>query len=90
VTFTVIATIDSLIASVNAFAAGGQIDAVSQRNLLAKLNDAKQAAERGNLASARSKLRNVIDYVSNHSGRGILTAAANLLLADARYVLDRL
>jgi hypothetical protein len=45
VTFTVVATIDSLIASVNMFAGQQKIDdSNTVKSLLAKLNDAKQAA----------------------------------------------
>jgi hypothetical protein len=90
VNFTIVATIDSLIAAVNGYAAQGQIDAGSQKTLLAKLNDAKQAIDRGNLASASSKLQGAIDYVNAHSGRSIAAAAATVLVGDARYVLAAL
>src|SRR5260370_30430200 len=48
VTFAVVATIDSVIASVNVFAGQQKIDDSSTvKSLLAKFNDAKQAAQHG-------------------------------------------
>ena len=90
VPFTVIATIDSLIATANAFAAQGKIEASVQKTLSTKLNDAKQAISRGNLAAARNKLLDVVDYVNTKSGRGIANDAAIMLVADAQYVLGSL
>jgi len=90
VTFAVVATLDSLIASVDAFASRGAIDANTTGPLLSKLEDARQALARGNVAAARSKLTDFISYVGNRTGRGITTDAAQLLDTDARYVLGRL
>ena len=90
VSFTVVATLDSLIATVTLFTADGRVDAHTARSLLAKLNEAKQAQDRGNLIAARNKLREFIDAVTAHSGRAIEAGAARLLVADATYVLDRL
>ena len=86
-TFTIVATIDSVIAAVNTFATQGKVDAGSQKTLLSKLNDAKAALARGNPTAARSKLRDAIDYTNAHSGKGITLAAAALLAADMQYVL---
>jgi hypothetical protein len=60
--------------------------ASSQRSLLAKLNDAKAALERGNIASASAKLRDFIDHCQTQSGRGISPDAATMLALDAQYV----
>jgi uncharacterized repeat protein (TIGR01451 family) len=91
VAFTVIATIDSLIASVNVFAGQQKIDdSNTVKSLLAKLNDAKQAAERGNKTAAVNKLAEFMDLVRNQSGRHIASDAAQILVADAQYVIGTL
>jgi hypothetical protein len=91
VTFRVIATLDSLIASVNVFAAQKRIDdpAVVKR-LLGKLADAKQAMERGNKATAIARLQDFIDQVKTQNGRHITPDAAQILIADALYVIGTL
>jgi cytochrome c len=86
VSFRIVATIDSLIASVGIYVQQGKIDASNQRGLLAKLNDAKAAFERGNMSSASAKLHDVIDQCQAQSGRGISPDAATLLALDAEYV----
>jgi len=91
VTLTVIATIDSLIASVNVFAGQQKVDDSNVvKSLLAKLNDAKQAAQRGNKVAARNKLQEFIDLVRAQSGRHIMPDAAQILVADAQYVIGTL
>ena len=87
VTFRVIATIDSLIAAVNLFVEQGSIDAQAQNGLMVKLNDAKQALDRGHANAARSKLRDFINQVNAQSGQGVASDAATLLRGDAEYVL---
>jgi FIMAH domain len=88
VAFRVKATIDSLIAAVNTFAAQGQIDPGRVRSLQSKLSDAKQAMNRGSLTAARGKLSDFAATVSAQSGSGIAVNAAPVLLADVQYVLD--
>src|SRR4030095_13552532 len=78
-TFTIVATIDSVIAAVNTFATQGMVDAGSQKTLLSKLNDAKTALARGNAAAARNKLRDAIDYAKAQSDKGSAPAGASLL-----------
>jgi uncharacterized repeat protein (TIGR01451 family) len=91
VIFSVVATIDSLIASVNTFASQQKIDdSNTVKSLLAKLNDAKQAVLRGNKTTAINKLQEVIDLVQAQSGRHITPDAAQILVADARYVIGTL
>jgi hypothetical protein len=87
VSFRVVATIDSLIASVNIYALQGKIGNSNQRSLLSKLNDAKAALDRGNTSAASGKLRDLIDQCNAQSGRGISADAAAVLAADAAYVL---
>ncbi len=88
--FTVVATIDTLIGAVDTFIAAGQIDASAGRSLLSKLEDAKQALSRGNLTGARSKLTDFRNQVSAQTGQSISPAAAQLLIADADYVIGTL
>ena len=91
VTFTVIATIDSLIASVNVFAGQHTIDDSSTvKSLLGKLNDAKDLIQRGKKPSAIEKLQGFIDLVTAQRGRHITDDAAQILIADARYLIDTL
>jgi hypothetical protein len=91
VTFTVAATIDSLIASVNVFAGQNNIDdSNTVKSLLAKLNDAKQAAQRSNKTTAINKLQEFIDLVGAQSGHHITADAAQILIADAQYVIGTL
>jgi hypothetical protein len=88
--FTIVATIDTLIGATNTFIAAGQIDASVGRSLLSKLGDAKQALSRGNLAAARGKIADFRNQVSAQAGQAISPAAAQLLIADADYVIGTL
>ena len=91
VAFTVIATVDSLIASVNVFAGQNKIDdSNTVKSLLSKLNDAKQAVQRGNKMAAINKLQEFIDLVRAQNGRHITPDAAQILVADAQYVISML
>jgi len=91
VTFRIIATIDSLIATVNVFAAQNMIDdAATVGGLLGKLDDARQAASRGNNTVAINKLQNFIDQVRAQSGKHITPGAAQTLITDAQYVISTL
>jgi hypothetical protein len=90
VTYQVVATIDSLIATVNTFAAQRKIDPSTQKSLLAKLNDAQQAFDRGNVIVVRNKLNDVITIVNTQTGKSIAVDAANVLVTDTQYVLSAL
>jgi hypothetical protein len=91
VTFTVVATIDSLISSVNVLAGQKKIDdSNTVKSLVAKLNDAKQAAQRGNKTVAINKLQEFIDLVRAQSGQHISVDAAQILVADGQYVIGTL
>ncbi|PYR06911.1 MAG: hypothetical protein DMF99_24660 [Acidobacteria bacterium] len=86
VTFHVVATIRSLIASVNLYAAQGKIDPATENRLRAKLNDAQAALDRGNVTVVRNKLSDFIDVCTKRLPADV----ANVLVADARYVLSTL
>jgi uncharacterized repeat protein (TIGR01451 family) len=91
VTIRVIATLDSLIASVSVFAGQQKIDdSNTVKGLLAKLNDAKQAAQRGNKAAAINKLQEFIDLALAQSAKHIAPEAAQTLVTDAQYVIGAL
>jgi hypothetical protein len=87
VSFRIVASIDSLIASVNIYALQGKIDASKQRGLLAKLNDAEVALDRGNTSAASAKLREFRNQCNALSGRDLSVDAAAVLIADTDYVL---
>ena len=91
VTFTVVATLDSLIASVNVFTDQNKIDdATTANGFLGKLNDATQALQRGNKVVAINKLQDFINRVTAQSGRHITADAAQILVADAQDVIETL
>jgi cytochrome c len=90
VSFQVIATIDSLMQATHAYQGTGAIASGTYRGLIAKLTDAKDAYDRGNLEAARRKLSDFINQCLLSSGSGVSRAAAELLVADAQAVLARL
>jgi hypothetical protein len=91
VTFTVVATIDSLQASVQILLDAGEIDNPGiARSLLAKLDAAEAAAARGNLNAADNQLNAFIREVEAQRDKSISDIAAVLLLTDAAYVRDSL
>jgi uncharacterized repeat protein (TIGR01451 family) len=90
VTFRIVATIDSLIAAVNAFSGQQQMDDAMRRSLLAKLEDAKSALVRGNRKVAINKLNDLIDQIEANTGQRITPAAGLVLVTDARYVIATL
>ena len=59
-------------------------------NLRGKLTDARDALRRGNIAVARNKLGDVIDYCQRQSGKTLSVAAASALITDAQFVLGTL
>jgi hypothetical protein len=89
VNFNIIATVDSLISTVNILAQQGKItDTNTIKSLLAKLNEAKQALSRGNKKTASSKLMDFKDQVLAQKGKKIATDAASLLITDVNFVLS--
>jgi hypothetical protein len=91
VNFQVIATVGSLITTVNGFVADGRInDSNTANGLLAKLNDAQDAIDKGKNNVAVNKLREFIDQANGRAGRSITPDAAQLLVTDAQYVIGTL
>lgn len=86
--FQVIATVGSLITTVNVFTADGRIsDSNTANRLLAKLNDVQDAIDKDKNNVAVNKLREFIDQVYGRAGRSIAADAAQLLVTDAQYVI---
>jgi hypothetical protein len=91
VSFRVIANVGSLIAAVNVFVGDGRIDDSNTPNgLLAKLNDAQDAIDKGKNNVGINKLREFIDQVNGRTGRSIAPDAAQVLVTDAQYVIGTL
>ncbi len=88
VTFSVIATVQTMNTSVNRLYTEGAINDASIRNsLLSKLNEAQTYLNKGNTKAAINTLNAFISSVKAQSGKHITKAAANLLIADANYVI---
>lgn len=87
VTFTVEATITSLRALVERFAAEGQVsDAGLTRSLLAKLDAAAASQDAGRTGAAQGQITSFIQEVAAHRGGKITPAAADTLTNDAQSV----
>ena len=81
----------SLLTAVNVFTADGRInDSNTANGLLAKLNDAQDAIDKGKNNVAVNKLHELIDQVNARAGRPITADAAQLLVTDAQYVIGTL
>jgi 2',3'-cyclic-nucleotide 2'-phosphodiesterase (5'-nucleotidase family) len=91
VTFTVTATSQSLVFAVNRFYSEGKIDNDGiQNSLLKKLENAQKDIDKGKLDTAINKLEAFINEVQAQSGKHIAEDAANLLIADAQWVIAHL
>jgi arabinoxylan arabinofuranohydrolase len=78
VNFQVIATVGSLITTVHVFVRDGRInDSNTANGLLANLNDAQDAIDKGKNNVAVNKLRELLDQVNARAGRSITPDAAN-------------
>lgn len=90
VTFGVVATIDSLIALNSRAASNGWINNSFTNSLDAKLDSAKKSIDSGQNATARNVLEAYINDIQAQSGKGITTEGADILVSEARYVIDHL
>ena len=77
---TPIQAIDALIVKVKSF----NFDKSPQNSLIAKLDAAKKAIQKGNLSTACSNLTAFINHVIAQSGKKITVAQANELIAAAQ------
>ena len=88
VTFTVTATIPSLIASVDRFYSEGKIKSADVRaSLLAQLQGAQAALEKDQVKTAINKLNAFNSLAKAQKGKSITTEAAGLLTTDANWVI---
>lgn len=87
VTFTVAATVESLTATVQRYVDDGVITNMGLvRSLLATLEAARDAAERGEHTAAANQLAAFQHHVSAQYGKKVPASAASLLLLDAAAV----
>lgn len=88
VTFEIIVTADSIKDDVTYFASTGMIKKHGlAKSLMAKLNAAAHARARGNCGTAAHKYRAFIHELLAQSGKGIDAAAAQIMIADAQYLI---
>ena len=88
VTFSVTATIQSLMTSVNRFYAEGKIDSADVYQSLMKMLVYAQNSSR--IKTKTNQLNAFISLVKAQSGKHITADAANLLITDARWVIAHL
>lgn len=88
VAFTVKATTGSLVTDVHRLYAEGGITGAGIRDaLLSKLATAQAYLDAGNVKAAKSALGSFINQVKAQRGKAITVRAADLLIADAQYVI---
>jgi len=91
VTFSVMATPDSLAAGVKRLFEEGKIDnAGIADSLLQKLDAVQAALARGNTKAAMNVLTAFINEVNAQSGKHITPEAAMLLVTDAQWIIEQL
>jgi DNA-binding beta-propeller fold protein YncE len=85
------ATIGSTSAVIDSFLQSGAIDNAGTANSLkAKLDDAQKKIDQGNIKAAENILQAFINEVEAQSGKHITTEVAEILITDARYVIEHL
>jgi hypothetical protein len=88
VTFTVVVTPTSIEDDVNGFVASGDITKAGiAESLLAKLNAAAAAQASGNCPAAINIWNAFINEIQAQVGKSITQSAANIMIADAQYVI---
>jgi len=91
VAFSIIATSDSTSAAIDSFLQSGTIDSAGIANSLAvKLNAAQKKINQGNIKAAEKNLQAFINHVEAQSGKHITVEAADILIADAEYMIGSL
>jgi len=89
VTFTIIVTPQSIKDDVTQFVASGDIKKDGTENsLLAHLNAAAAAEARGNCTAAENIYQAFINEVVAQTGKAITPTAAQILIADAQYLIS--
>jgi hypothetical protein len=91
VTFNIIANPGSLTKAIAELLANGAIDSAGLANSLQQKLDAVQTKlEQGNVKAAGNLLQAFVNELGAQRGKHIAVVAADLLMADARYVIERL
>ncbi len=91
VTFQVIDSFQSLIALVNKFYTEGKISKKDLKdNLLQQLNAAKASFDSGKTKTAKNQLLSFINAVLAQRGKAITAQAADILIADANYIINHM
>jgi hypothetical protein len=85
--FMIIVTPQSLIDDVNQFAAAGKIAQNEVNSLLSKLASAAKARAKGDCVNAATIYTAFISEVRAQSGKKIDPTAAQILIADAQYLI---
>jgi hypothetical protein len=88
VTFSIIVTDASIVDDVQQFVAAGSIRQNEAQSLLGKLASAAKARAKGDCANAETIYLSFIAEVQAQSGKKIDPAAAQILIADAQYLID--
>lgn len=87
VTFSIIATPESLIEAITIFEGLGDINSTLARSLLLKLENAAQKFNSGDCMTAQSIYLAFINEVRAQTGKAITAFAADILIADAEYLI---
>ena len=87
VTFSIVVTPESLIEAITIFEGLGDIKSTLVQSLLAKLGNAAQKFNSGDCSTAENIYRAFISEVRAQTGKAITAFAADILIADAEYLI---
>ena len=87
VTFSIVVTPESLIQAITIFEGLGDINSTLVRSLLLKLENAAEKFNSGDCATAQNIYRAFIDEVRAQTAKAITAFAADILIADAKYLI---
>ena len=87
VTFSIVVTPESLIEAITIFEGLGDIQSTLVQSLLAKLGNAAEKFNSGECIPAQNLYRAFINEVQAQTGKAITAFAAEILIADAEYLI---
>ena len=87
VTFSIVVTPESLIEDITIFEGTGDIQSTLVKSLLAKLENAAKKFNEGDCTTAENIYRAFINEVQAQTGKAITAFAAEILIADAEYLI---
>jgi hypothetical protein len=88
VSFTIVVTPQSIKDDVSIFASRGDLASPQRTPLMAKLDAAAAARQRGDCTASSAIYQAFINEVNAQAGKDITTAAAAILTADAQYLIE--